>query len=329
MASPRRGERVPRAGADLDGGVRGSRAGSSANADRSASASVPSPAPSSTTGNGSGSPSANHASSSASRTQCANTKGGRAGWSRSGRPGRPAGSRRTRRARTGRSPCTRRTRSGRGPRSPRARVALPGRSRTKPSDPAGPPRSPRMSMVQVHARMPLVDDDPIREAASAVVARDGEEGLEVLVLERGASSRFLPGYVAFPGGSTDERGPGARPALVRDAGGGSPRVRGARARRGGVARPHPGWARAGRRARSDRCRSALGRTAARARPLGRAAPGPGAVRRAVLRGPRPGGDRTRAGRRRDGGSLVGLAGAPPGGVERPVVAGCTGRPSSP
>lgn len=47
-------------------------------------------------------------------------------------------------------------------------------------------------------------DEGIREAASAVVARDGEEGLEVLVLERGGSSRFLPGYVAFPGGSTEE-----------------------------------------------------------------------------------------------------------------------------
>ena len=47
-------------------------------------------------------------------------------------------------------------------------------------------------------------DDEIREAASAVVARDAEEGLEVLVLERSAASRFLPGYVAFPGGSTDE-----------------------------------------------------------------------------------------------------------------------------
>ena len=46
-------------------------------------------------------------------------------------------------------------------------------------------------------------DDRIREAASAVVARDGDDGLEVLVLERGASSRFLPGYVAFPGGSTE------------------------------------------------------------------------------------------------------------------------------
>jgi recombination protein RecT len=47
-------------------------------------------------------------------------------------------------------------------------------------------------------------DDEIREAASAVVARDGADGLEVLVLERGVSTRFLPGYVAFPGGSTDE-----------------------------------------------------------------------------------------------------------------------------
>ena len=46
-------------------------------------------------------------------------------------------------------------------------------------------------------------DERIRLAASAIVGRDGPDGLEVLVLERGASSRFLPGYVAFPGGSTD------------------------------------------------------------------------------------------------------------------------------
>jgi len=59
-----------------------------------------------------------------------------------------------------------------------------------------------MSVPQVRARMPSVDEG-IREAASAVVARDGDDGLEVVVLERGASSRFLPGYVAFPGGSTD------------------------------------------------------------------------------------------------------------------------------
>lgn len=45
--------------------------------------------------------------------------------------------------------------------------------------------------------------EQIRRAASAIVGRDGPEGLEVLVLQRGAASRFLPGYVAFPGGSTD------------------------------------------------------------------------------------------------------------------------------
>jgi 8-oxo-dGTP pyrophosphatase MutT (NUDIX family) len=44
----------------------------------------------------------------------------------------------------------------------------------------------------------------LRKAASAIVGRDGDDGLEVLVLERGGSSRFLAGYVAFPGGSTDE-----------------------------------------------------------------------------------------------------------------------------
>jgi 8-oxo-dGTP pyrophosphatase MutT (NUDIX family) len=44
----------------------------------------------------------------------------------------------------------------------------------------------------------------LRKAASAIVGRDGEDGLDVLVLERGANSRFLAGYVAFPGGSTDE-----------------------------------------------------------------------------------------------------------------------------
>jgi 8-oxo-dGTP pyrophosphatase MutT (NUDIX family) len=52
--------------------------------------------------------------------------------------------------------------------------------------------------------MPAVGDE-MREAASAVVGRDGPDGFEVLVLERGASSRFLPGYVAFPGGSIDDQ----------------------------------------------------------------------------------------------------------------------------
>lgn len=43
----------------------------------------------------------------------------------------------------------------------------------------------------------------IRRAASVIAAREGERGPEVLVLERGVANRFLPGYLAFPGGSVD------------------------------------------------------------------------------------------------------------------------------
>jgi 8-oxo-dGTP pyrophosphatase MutT (NUDIX family) len=46
-------------------------------------------------------------------------------------------------------------------------------------------------------------EEEIRKAASVIAVRDGAEGPEVLVLERSAGSRFLPGYVAFPGGATD------------------------------------------------------------------------------------------------------------------------------
>jgi 8-oxo-dGTP pyrophosphatase MutT (NUDIX family) len=45
--------------------------------------------------------------------------------------------------------------------------------------------------------------EQIRAAASVIAAREGASGPEVLVLERSAGSRFLPGYVAFPGGATD------------------------------------------------------------------------------------------------------------------------------
>jgi 8-oxo-dGTP pyrophosphatase MutT (NUDIX family) len=44
----------------------------------------------------------------------------------------------------------------------------------------------------------------LRMAASLVAARDGDDEPEVLVLERSAASRFLPGYVAFPGGAVDD-----------------------------------------------------------------------------------------------------------------------------
>ena len=45
--------------------------------------------------------------------------------------------------------------------------------------------------------------DELRLAASVIAGRDGSAGLELLVIERSRSSRFLPGYVAFPGGATD------------------------------------------------------------------------------------------------------------------------------
>lgn len=44
----------------------------------------------------------------------------------------------------------------------------------------------------------------IRKAASVIAARQAEDGFEVLVLERSAESRFLPGYIAFPGGAADD-----------------------------------------------------------------------------------------------------------------------------
>jgi 8-oxo-dGTP pyrophosphatase MutT (NUDIX family) len=49
-----------------------------------------------------------------------------------------------------------------------------------------------------------VDEPPIRRAASVVCVREGPANHpEVLVVERSAGSRFLPGYVAFPGGAVD------------------------------------------------------------------------------------------------------------------------------
>jgi 8-oxo-dGTP pyrophosphatase MutT (NUDIX family) len=53
--------------------------------------------------------------------------------------------------------------------------------------------------------MAPVDERPIRRAASVVCVRPGpDEDPEVLVVERSGGSRFLPGYVAFPGGAVDE-----------------------------------------------------------------------------------------------------------------------------
>ena len=49
-----------------------------------------------------------------------------------------------------------------------------------------------------------MDERAIREAASAICVRDGGTGEpEVLVVHRSPESRFLPGYVAFPGGAVE------------------------------------------------------------------------------------------------------------------------------
>jgi 8-oxo-dGTP pyrophosphatase MutT (NUDIX family) len=51
-----------------------------------------------------------------------------------------------------------------------------------------------------------VDERPIRLAASAICVRAStgrSRAPEVLVLERSSASRFLPGYIAFPGGAVD------------------------------------------------------------------------------------------------------------------------------
>jgi 8-oxo-dGTP pyrophosphatase MutT (NUDIX family) len=52
--------------------------------------------------------------------------------------------------------------------------------------------------------MGAVDEErPIRKAAAAICVRPSNAGPEVLVVERSMQSRFLPGYVAFPGGAVD------------------------------------------------------------------------------------------------------------------------------
>jgi 8-oxo-dGTP pyrophosphatase MutT (NUDIX family) len=72
------------------------------------------------------------------------------------------------------------------------------------------PDRARDGVAHIHERQRTgswVASDPvseeIRQAASMIGVRDGSDGPEVLVIERTLDHRFLPGYIAFPGGAVD------------------------------------------------------------------------------------------------------------------------------
>ena len=43
----------------------------------------------------------------------------------------------------------------------------------------------------------------VRDAATIVLARDGEDGVEVYLTRRGASAAFMPDRYVYPGGRVD------------------------------------------------------------------------------------------------------------------------------
>ncbi len=55
-----------------------------------------------------------------------------------------------------------------------------------------------------------------RPAATVVVARPADEGVEVLILRRAAATSFAPGFVVFPGGLIDEADRGLAVRLFGD-----------------------------------------------------------------------------------------------------------------
>lgn len=48
-----------------------------------------------------------------------------------------------------------------------------------------------------------MSDVPVRDAATVMLVRDGDEGLEVFMLRRNLSSTFVAGAYVFPGGAVD------------------------------------------------------------------------------------------------------------------------------
>jgi 8-oxo-dGTP pyrophosphatase MutT (NUDIX family) len=57
-----------------------------------------------------------------------------------------------------------------------------------------------------------------RPAASVIVLRDGDAGLEVLLVQRNPAARFMGGAWVFPGGAVDGDGESPAQAAAREAG---------------------------------------------------------------------------------------------------------------
>jgi 8-oxo-dGTP pyrophosphatase MutT (NUDIX family) len=57
---------------------------------------------------------------------------------------------------------------------------------------------------------------PARPAASAILVRDGDEGLEVLLVQRNPEQRFMGGAWVFPGGAVHEDDAGPPAAALRE-----------------------------------------------------------------------------------------------------------------
>ena len=148
------------------------------------------------------------------------------------------------------------------------------------------------------------------------------------MIERTLDHRFLPGYVAFPGGAVDPADRRPRRALVRGRRGGRAGGRGPRTGRGGRPGRHRerrGRGGTGSVARADRRLTSSCRRAAGDRSMDRADRRARPLRCQVLRRAHAG--RCRSGARRNGGreGVVDLADRPPRRRGRPRRCGSTGR----
>lgn len=70
-----------------------------------------------------------------------------------------------------------------------------------------------MSAVLRHDH-PSPDDVPVRDAATVMLLRDGDDGLEVCLMQRNLNSDFVGGAFVFPGGAVDPEDGDARTAAV-------------------------------------------------------------------------------------------------------------------